>query len=387
MQDMTPRGDRSIRNIPVPANHRRHISPRDEYEDEDMPRPRRRRFGRWFSLLALVVVVVAAAGALLLSTVFAGATVTVFPRTEPVQAPARMAAALNAPPGTLPYQNMSITRSATTTAQASGTQRVERQASGKVVIYNNYSAESQRLIANTRFQAPDGKIYRIKTSVDVPGQSTAEAVVYADSPGADYNRTEPTKFTIPGFKGDPRFDKFYAQSQGPLGGGFVGNEPAVAEKDLQEAQKAMEQALEGALREAAATGVPEGYILVPGTLSITFSDVVKGVANGGTVAVSQDSVAQGQLIRLSDLAGYIARQTVPGYQGEAVAFADPSEISVALATTTKASGTIDLALSGNPTLVWQFDQNAIQTALVGKPKGEFETIIKSFEPAIARAEA
>ncbi|MBX4191990.1 hypothetical protein KW798_00705 [Candidatus Parcubacteria bacterium] len=377
------RADRSIRNIPVPSGHRHH--PSEEMYDQEPPR--RPRGGRkWFWLSALLVVVVAAVGGFLLSTVFVGATVTVFPRTEQVTAPAKMMAGLNAGPGTLPYQNVSVTRSATTTVTATGTQHAERQASGKVTIYNNFSSASQRLIANTRFQAPDGKIYRVKDSVDVPGMGTAQATIFADSPGGDYNRTQSTKFTVPGFKGDPRYDKFYAEAES-ISGGFIGEEPAVAQADLDKARTAMEQALEAALREAAATGLPEGSIMIPGTLAISFSDLKKGAINGNSVTISEDSVAQGQIIRLQDLASYIARQTVKGYGGESVQFDDPSDITITLGSTTKATGSVELGLSGTPTLVWQFDVNAIKDALIGKPKGQFEDIIKSFEPAIAKAEA
>lgn len=381
------RGDRSIRNIPVPANHRRHRVVEEVYEDEAPRKRRRRRGGRWYWLSAVGVVVVAVVAALFLSTVYVGAHITVHPRTQTVTTPSRMLAALNAPPGTLAYQTVSLSRSATTTLQASGTAHVERQASGKVTVYNTYSSASQRLIANTRFAAPDGKIYRTKTSVDVPGMGSAEAVIYADSPGSDYNRSETTRFTIPGFKGDPRYEKFYAESQGSISGGFVGEEPAVAESSLKEAQNAMERALESAVREAVQSGVPEDYVLVPGTLTVVFGELVKGSLSGGSVSVSQQARAQAYVIRWQDLASYVARQTINGYSGEAVAFTDPGEIEIKLSSTTHSSGSIELLLSGTPTIVWQFDPNEIRDRLVGKPKGEFEQIVKSLQPAVASAEA
>ncbi len=37
--------------------------------------------------------------------------------------------------------------------------------------------------------------------------------------------------------------------------------------------------------------------------------------------------------------------------------------------------------------MWQYDPNALKTALLGKSKSEFQTIVESFAPAIQSAQA
>ena len=73
---------------------------------------------------------------------------------------------------------------------------IERRASGKIIVFNNYSTNSQRLIARTRFETLEGKIYRIRDAVVVPGISdkdgrktpgSIEVTVFADEPGEEYN--------------------------------------------------------------------------------------------------------------------------------------------------------------------------------------------------------
>ncbi len=423
MRDMIPPGERSIRNIPLPASHRHGRDPvesgdhrrvahapkeepprgvsYDDDEDEDSPRPRRRnrRLSRTFWLIAIGVVVFAIIGALLLSTVFAGATVAVYPRTETVTPPAPLEARLQASAGTLAYQRMTVRRSATTTVAASGVAKVSRQASGVVTIYNTYSTASQRLIANTRFEAADGKIYRVRESITVPGATknadgtlsagTMTATVYADSPGADYNRSGSTRFTIPGFKGDPRFDKFYAESQGAISGGFVGNEPAVPPAELAKVQAALKLELDSASRSAAASELPEGFLLVPGTLLITYTDIMK-TPQGANATLSQSALATQAIVRSQDLAAAVARAAFGNdYKGEAVAFADSAAITIGVASSTAkdAEGVLRLTLSGSPTLVWQFDPAAVKEALLGKAKSELSSIISMFDPAIVRADA
>jgi hypothetical protein len=76
---------------------------------------------------------------------------------------------------------------------------------------------------------------------------------------------------------------------------------------------------------------------------------------------------------------------VQGYDGSAVAFADPSK--VAISTTDKPVGKINLSIGGLSSVVWQYDSAAFKAALVGKKKDTFESIVTSFRPALTGAEA
>ena len=112
---------------------------------------------------------------------------------------------------------VTTSRTASTTVKATGTEQVSQSASGVITIYNDYSTAPQTLITNTRFEAPDGNIYRIHQGVTVPGATasaggaltpgTISVTAYADQPGASYNIGQ-TQFTIPGFKNDPSTASF-----------------------------------------------------------------------------------------------------------------------------------------------------------------------------------
>jgi hypothetical protein len=262
-----------------------------------------------------------------------------------------------------------------------------------VTVFNAYSAESQRLIANTRFEAPDAKIYRVRDSVTVPGATkkadgtlvpgSITATLYADSPGPAYNRSGTTVFTIPGFKGDPRYEKFSAQSQGGISGGFVGAEPAVAETELVKARTELQKQVDEQVRSAAATVIPPGYTAIPGSLHVTFSTIAQAPGGGNTALVSQSATASGAIVQLSNFASMLARKWVPEYKGEAVLLDPASQIQASTATTTDlASGSILISVEGTAILVWQFDPNALTQALLGKPKSQFQAIVESFAPAI-----
>lgn len=117
-------------------------------------------------------------------------------------------------------KNQDVSFTVDATGAAAGT---AQKARGTIVIYNKYSTDPQSLVATTRFESVDGKIFRLITGVTVPGMvgsqaGATEALIIADQPGSDYNIAG-TTFTVPGFKGSPKYDKFSAQSNKAMSGG------------------------------------------------------------------------------------------------------------------------------------------------------------------------
>lgn len=410
MQDIQ-RGDRSIRNIPVPATHRHPTGKGEvqqeyeEYENDeaDLPPPRRpkvphRRRWRPWGLLGGVVVACAIIG-LLLSTVFEGATVTLTPKTVAVTVPQTLTAVPNGPTGSLLYQTITATQYATTSVNANGSQQVSRAATGMVTLFNTYSAAPQSLVANTRLTTTDGKIYRIKDAVTIPGvvtkadgsqaPGTVTVSVTADKPGADYNQSAPIQMNIVGFKGSPKYTKFLAQSQGSIGGGLVGNVPAAAPADMANAQNTLKQQLDASIRSAAVSQVPDGFVAVNGSLGVTYTDINQSQGSGSSITLSEGVTATVAILRVADLANALAKQAFSDYKGEPVAFADLSKVTVSLVTSgsSNMTGPLAITVGGTPTLVWQFDHDALKQALLGKNKSDFPSIIKGYEPAVAKAEA
>lgn len=111
-----------------------------------------------------------------------------------------------------------------TTGKSGGT---SQKARGTVVIYNNYGTDPQPLVATTRLETADGKLFRLVSGVTVPGMTgtggakepgAIEAEVIADQAGEEYNIGS-SEFTIPGFKGGSKYEKFSAKSTKAMTGG------------------------------------------------------------------------------------------------------------------------------------------------------------------------
>lgn len=135
---------------------------------------------------------------------------------------------------------------------ATGFEKMEKKAAGAIIIYNMFSPNPQTLIKSTRFETPNGKIYRIDKTISVPGvklngdksvAGSVEVIVYADRAGENYN-LEFSDFTIPGFKGTAKYGKIYARSKSPIQGGIIGNIPKVSGADLESASAKLKSNIE-----------------------------------------------------------------------------------------------------------------------------------------------
>jgi hypothetical protein len=96
---------------------------------------------------------------------------------------------------------------------ATGANILGEEAVGTVKIVNNYT-KNQPLVASTRLLSADNKLFRIKDTVNVPANGSAEVAIYADKPSADM-AIGPSKFTIPGLWAGLQ-DKIYAESSAPV---------------------------------------------------------------------------------------------------------------------------------------------------------------------------
>ncbi len=147
---------------------------------------------------------------------------------------------------TLPTNLEQITKEVTEDFDATGSKDGGAKATGQAVIYNEFSGENQPLVATTRLETDDGKIFRITKSVVVPGMTNVggetkpgaiQVDIAADQPGENYN-IDPANFKIPGFKDTPaKYEKFYAKSSNPTTGGSSGAAKVVMAQDIASAKE------------------------------------------------------------------------------------------------------------------------------------------------------
>ena len=245
----------------------------------------------WFLILLLISGVGFA-----ISNYFSSALVTINPTTRSITINSDFTAIKEGTLGDLTFKTMSIQEEESRDVPATLDKKIQRKASGRVIIYNAYSGEQQRLIKNTRLESLDHKIFRIDESVVVPGAKmvngkvgqpgAVEAVVYADVPGKEYN-IGLSDFTIPGFKGDPRYSKFTARSKpdAPLLGGFSGAVKVPSDEAIFATQEEIKQNLKNTAIEKARAQVPPEVSFFPGSMILKFEEVPQEFSTENTMKV------------------------------------------------------------------------------------------------------
>jgi ribosomal protein L7/L12 len=171
---------------------------------------------------------------------------------------------------TIPAKILKDQRSASENFSSSGKMTKEEKAEGLIRVFNSYSTSAQPLLARTRFVSDKGKLFRsIKREV-IPGghyekgkfvAGFTDIKVRAAEPGESYN-IGPSTFSIPGFKGTPKYTYFYGKSFSPMSGGFKGEVPQVSEEDLKRGERLLSERLKKESRDFLKKSLPSDYILL-----------------------------------------------------------------------------------------------------------------------------
>lgn len=389
LQDVIPPGRRSIRRIPLSFSRKVNEKEIDtEQIFKKRSEKRGSKFGIWLIAGAAVLVLLIAA-----VFVFSGATVTIEPRQKNIKVDIE-AVAKNS--GELAYETIAVGGVKTVYLQATGESKVEKKASGTIIVYNNYSSAPQRLIKNTRFETPTGLVYRIDKSIIVPGTrvesgktipGSVETTVFADLPGPNYN-IGLNDFTVPGFKGTPRYEGFYARSKTTMAGGFIGNVPTAPEDKMNEAYASAEAELKQELTQKINAQKPDTFVWYPSALLFESVRQVPTAGTGSMIALSVNATSTAVVFSKSVLSNYIAEHSVTDYDKEPVSIDKLGDLIFTPRFSAEANvgDPIPFSLTGDATIIWQFDSAQLKSDLAGKNKKDIFSIIANYR-GVARVSA
>ncbi len=397
--DVTPPEKSSIRNIPIPGGRKRApapISPAEEPAQKEKevfeyyPEEKPRKSGGRPWLFGSIAAVCIAAFIVGMMTVFASATVTITPKSEVIGVDTQITAVSDPQTQGVRYEVLKLSKSKTTPIPAAGEEAAEVKASGKIVIYNNFSADPQRLIVRTRFETPGGLIYRIPESVVIPGKTVKDGVetpgsieveVFADETGEKYN-IKKTDFTIPGFKNDAaRYTTIYARSSTDMTGGFVGTRKTVLPEDKQAAIASMTSEIEAEIKKDLESKVPAGLVLLPDAIDYESTELPAG-ENSSSVIIGQEVTAYALLLDATGLSQKITSEYLaesPEWNGITPVIKDFSGLSLKNTPQNFETGEeITLDISGTSTVWAEVDLDSVNQRLLGTPKKEAAKLINEF---------
>ncbi len=399
-----PSQRRSIRDIPVREKKQNkieelleetaeiraeHHTPPPAYTPPVRMRPiNTRKKSSKLPLILLVVIVLIALGGAAMTFVFDGANVKVTIKSEsiPVEVTATSTPDSSSATGTLPYKVIPVQKEASAEVTATGApSKVEKKASGIITIVNKNTAP-QQLIATTRFETSEGLVYRLDEPVTVPANGSIDAKVTADQPGDKYN-VGLKDFTLPGFKGTPKFTTITARSKTTMTGGFSGMLPKVEEADLLQANKTLEKTLtEQAIAEAKRQLGKDQLIFANGGVRTTYTSSLEP-GSAGKATVKGKVVAEALVYDISAIETLIANTK----NGQRYRFDNLDSLAVSFNNRNPITSYIGgpvllLKLTGTLTTGQSFDENALKGALSGKAKGQMPQILGMY-PEITEGNA
>lgn len=263
------------------------------------------------------------------------------------------------------------------------------KAHGTIVVYNEFSPDPQTLVATTRFEAADGKIFRLLKNVVVPGTTQVEGEtkpgvieveVVADGTGSEYE-IAPTDFTIPGFKDSPKFEKFSAKStEAMVSGSATGTSVKVVTlRDIENAKQEAETKLKEKSKELLLSKVSQDELLLEEAIQLTS---VRSVASAkvGDVQDSFNYDLEYEINAVAFSPEAAKALLVAQYKKEEKNVNEIENIKVDYAALTPdfEQKTMTMKLHGEILLKGVLESEQLKREFLGKNETEVEQIIKKY---------
>lgn len=295
----------------------------------------------------------------------------------------------------IPAQLIRLDKVQSESFPATGQRQLNEKAGGVITIYNEFSSSPQALVEKTRFVSEGGKIFRITESVTVPGArieggqiiaSSINAEVVADQPGEDYN-IGPSRFTIPGFKGGPKYEGFYGISKNSMGGGAAGMMTVVSQDDFDRAKATLWQKLEPLLDQEIKAQIPSGLKLLDEALQEEIGSAESSVAvgaRGDNFTLSMKGVAAVLLFDEKDIFGLAAQKVAANVDENKSVDEEASQIEYREVKADFSRGQLNFKAKVIERLIWKVETENLKRLIAGKEESEIKEIFNG-RPEIEKA--
>ena len=330
---------------------------------------------------------------ILLSTVFARATITVKPKVEALEVKDVSVVFDTSSPEVLskqkiiPAAKLELSKTVSDEFEATGTKTADFKAKGSVRIYNSFNTSPQTLIVRTRFLTDKGVLYRLPNEVVVPAAKREgtklvaqfiEAEIVADVPGESGNISGEVKLLLPAFQGTPRYDGFYAIAPSGFSSGAHGERKVVTADDRKRASEAVTKRIYDELQKESTAKVPPDFTVVDELRSI---DIVKvDVPSVDTVSdkftASTDANARLIVFREDDVLSFLKGVT-SGTDGNRDIIRDTVALTYTPRSGDYARGRADVILGGTVETRISIPEADIKEVIKGRGVSESRESLKS----------
>jgi hypothetical protein len=389
----------------------------DEDDDIDVPvsgmvgdsRAGKKRFlftfkapSRWVGAGLGVLIVLGAGGYFLGISVLPRATITITLKEYPVSLEMPVVVSVDTPEVvfeggvlSIPGELLTAEKNIQVTHPAGGREEVRRKAEGKITIYNEFSSEPQKLVARTRFETPEGVVFRLREAVTVPGarvvdggaqRSSIEVEVIADEAGTEFNIGPIARWTIPGFAGDPRFDGFYGETTESMTGGFVGERAVPTDEEIEAAkEKARAHILDVLEVEMGVLLLSDFEVLEESTqFKVLKEEVFETEGAADTFTIHTEATLGQFVFRRSDVVDELLRTARLDIPEDGVFAARDTSLAYEDTVVDVETGAFSFTARGTAVFVAELDTEALGPELIGEDEEAVKQIVFAL-PGLMRA--
>ncbi|MBI5138537.1 MAG: hypothetical protein HZA95_01920 [Candidatus Vogelbacteria bacterium] len=359
--------------------------------------PARGKKGRgiiWKISLLVIVVLLISFGLWQESYLFSYAKIKIVPRGQNLNLDLIVNASRNLKIAQISLKTVKLSAEQASTVSATVKKQISEKATGEVIMYNAFDSKPQELVARTRLETPEGKIFRLVKDVIVPGYKviggkkipgSTVTIAQASVPGKEYN-IGLKDFTLPAFKGTGRYGTIYARSKTPLAGGKIENVLVPSDEDLSKTSASIESKLKPMLRESIGNQIPQGYMIFEDGIFYRIDDPI--LSNSGTTLTRKGTI-EAILLNKEELTRYIAKKKISEYADEPVNLIgfDGLKINILNKATLEPEKLMDveLKIKGNASIVYSLDSDSFRSALSALPKAQYAAVLSKY-PAIDTAD-
>ena len=299
----------------------------------------------------------------------------------------------------IPAEVITLNKTGRKEFSATGNKVIKKKAEGEIIIYNQFSSQPQKLVATTRFETKDGKIFRLIKSVIVPGAkvengkivaNSIKVKVIADQPGSDYNISS-SNFTIPGFKGSSKFRGFYAKSNQAMTGGQISNVKIVTENDLKQAKIVLKKNFSDnskKMTEEIIKKIPNGYEMLDNKVNYTRSKITCSTSSGTVTdnfSCQEDEKVEAVVFKKEDLIALIKSANHDFFDNKII-LRDKSKFDYSLINYDFNNHQVGFKVNAKIAAESKINKQQLKADLMGKSREEVRNIINQKYPNIAQVE-
>ncbi|TAK57287.1 hypothetical protein EPO17_02415 [Patescibacteria group bacterium] len=428
LQDVLPPGTRSIRRIPIERDSVAKKTLKKIPEavsrpprvtqsrtgstksasaspvlDDNVVRGGRRKVN--YPRVVLWVMAIVSALFLLIIAIlfFSSATVKVTPKSESILVGKTFVAKKDPLVGELGYALMTLTKEGEEVVPGTPGKKVEKRAIGNIILYNNFNSYPRKFLADTRLLAGNGKIYKLQSTVTIPGRTkvdgkivpgSVQARVYAEKPGLEYNILLTDlmgDFKVVAFTGDPQYETFYGRQKTDIAGGIVTTTFTVQDSVAQAVRTNIRASLKEQIIKEATAQKPADFVLYHDAPLFTFESLPLVSKDNSNVRIIEKVIFNGILFKRGVLADTLANTTSKTLAGIPVEAQELDALVFGLKNKKEnislATNQFSFTLTGTTTLVAKIFPEKIAKDLIGKRSKEFSNVIaehKEIHEALAQ---